>query len=308
MKLSKLKIWALSARPKTLLAALGPVTIGAAMALADGGIHFTTLILTFAAAILIQIGTNFANDYYDFIKGTDTSERTGPTRATQAGLVSPSQMKKAFITTFALAIILGAFLVLRGGLPIVIIGIASVICGILYTAGPFPLGYTGLADLFVLIFFGPVAVGGTYYLQTLDINSNVLIAGLAPGLLATAILTVNNLRDISTDKSAGKKTLAVRFGYNFGVGEYLFCIIAACLIPVLLCNANTYLYGENLCPCVARNPHLFSMISILTLIAAWRPMKKVCSKPSAAELNNLLAQTAMLLIIFSVLFSIGWNI
>ena len=294
MKPSKLKIWAISARPKTLLAALGPVMVGAAMALGDGDIHVGTLILTFAAAVLIQIGTNFANDYYDFIKGTDTSDRAGPTRATQAGLVSPLQMKKAFIMTFALAIIPGGMLVLRGGLPIAVIGVASVICGILYTAGPFPLGYTGLADLFVLIFFGPVAVGGTYYLQRLGINSNVLVAGLAPGLLAVAILTVNNLRDISTDRTAGKKTLVVRFGYKFGVGEYFFCIIGACLIPVYLCITN--------------NSHYLCVITVLTLIAACRAMKTVCTKPSASELNKLLAQTAMLLIIYSVLFSIGWNL
>jgi len=243
MKPSKLKIWAISTRPKTLLVAVGPVAMGAAMALGKGGINAVILIITLAAAVLIQIGTNLANDYYDFIKGADTEHRTGPTRATAAGLVSPGEMKKAFVIAFGLAIVLGFFLVLKGGTPILIIGVVSVICGVLYTAGPFPLGYLGLGELFVLIFFGPVAVGGTYYLQRSDITTQVLIAGLAPGLLAAAILAVNNLRDISTDKTAGKKTLIVRFGYNFGVAEYIFCVITACLIPTSLClfyNSNYF--------------------------------------------------------------------
>ena len=275
-------------------AAVGPVTIGAAMALGDGDINTVILIITLITAVLIQVGTNFANDYYDFVKGADTEHRVGPTRATQAGLLSPSLMKKAFIATFGLAVILGGVLVFRGRLPILIIGVVSILCGLLYTAGPFPLGYLGLGELFVLIFFGPVAVGGTYYLQRADINANVLIAGLAPGLIASAILAVNNLRDISTDKAAGKKTLIVRFGYNFGVAEYLFCIIVACLIPLYLS--------------VSSGSHYLSMLSLLTLIAAGQPMKTVCSKPTAQALNKVLAQTGLLLIIFSGLFSAGWII
>jgi 1,4-dihydroxy-2-naphthoate octaprenyltransferase len=290
----KLKVWIDSARPKTLFAAVGPVMIGAAMAFSDGDIHVITLIVTLITAVLIQIGTNFANDYYDFVKGADTSQRTGPTRATQAGLVTPAKMKKAFITTFGLTLLLGAYLVLKGGTPILIIGIASVLCGILYTAGPLPIGYIGLGDLFVLIFFGPVAVGGTYYLQTKAINANVLIAGLAPGLIASAILTVNNLRDFATDKIAGKKTLVVRFGLRFGLTEYLFCVIGACLVPVYLC--------------ISSGSHFYSLLAFLTLIAAWGPIKTVCSKPTAQALNEVLAQTARLLIIFSLLFSIGWII
>ncbi|MHC4221507.1 MAG: 1,4-dihydroxy-2-naphthoate polyprenyltransferase [Planctomycetota bacterium] len=294
MQLSKLKIWLSSARPKTLPAAISPVLIGAAMALNNGDIDAVILTITFAAAILIQIGTNFANDYYDFLKGADTQHRTGPTRATQAGLVTPTEMEKASIITFALAIRLGCFLVLKGGLPILIIGISSVLCGVLYTAGPLPIGYVGLGELFVLIFFGPVAVGGTYYLQRADITGAVLIAGLAPGLLASAILTVNNLRDISTDKTAGKKTLIVRFGYNFGVAEYIFCIITACLVPVYLC--------------IFYHCHYLSLLCLLTLVAALPPIKTICSKPTAQQLNKLLAQTGMLLVIFSVLFSVGYNL
>ena len=291
MRLSKLKIWASSTRPKTLLAAIGPVAIGAAMAFAEGQINAGILTITFLAAILIQIGTNFANDYYDFVKGADTEDRTGPVRATAAGLVTPGEMKKAFIVTFGMAVVLGFFLVLKGGVPILIIGVASVICGVLYTAGPFPIGYLGLAELFVLVFFGPVAVGGTYYLQRGNVTGEVLIAGLAPGLLATAILTVNNLRDISTDKAAGKKTLIVRFGYKFGVAEYLFCVAGACLIPVFLCVSCSW--------------HCLCMVSLLTLIAAAWPIKTVCSKPTAQQFNRVLAQTAVVLIIYCILFSVG---
>jgi len=161
---SKLKIWISSARPKTLWAAVGPVLIGSAMAYSDSDdpLNIAVLLATLLAALLIQIGTNFANDYYDFVKGADTTDRVGPVRATQAGLVTPAQMKTAFIITFALAVLLGAYLVWRGGLPILIIGVASVVCAVLYTAGPFPLAYIGLGEVFVMIFFGPVATGGTY--------------------------------------------------------------------------------------------------------------------------------------------------
>lgn len=294
MDISKLKIWIQSARPKTLPAAIGPVLIGAALAVYDADIHTPTLVLTFLAAILIQIGTNYANDYYDFVKGTDTTDRLGPTRATQAGLVTPQQMKRAFIITFALAAGAGAFLVLRGGLPIALIGIASIICGIMYTAGPASLAQTGLADFFVLVFFGPVAVGGTYYLQTGNFNSHVLIAGLAPGLLSMAILTVNNIRDINTDKIAGRKTLAVRFGYNFGIAEFITCIVTACIIPIYLT--------------AGRGANYFCNISLLSLIFAITPVRTILLKPEPQFLNLVLAQTGRLLIIYSILFSTGWLI
>lgn len=294
MDLSNIKIWIQSARPKTLPAAIGPVLIGAALASSDGDIHTPTLILTFLAAMLIQIGTNYANDYYDFVKGTDTADRVGPLRATQAGLVTPRQMKLAFIIVFALAAVCGALLVLRGGMPIATIGIASILCGIMYTAGPVSLAQTGLADFFVLVFFGPVAVGGTYYLQTGDFNRHVLIAGLAPGLLSMAILTVNNIRDIHTDCIAGRKTLAVRFGCNFGIAEFIFCIVLACTVPIYLT--------------ATRSANYYCNISLLSLIFAISPIKTILAKPEPQILNKVLAQTGRLLIIYSILFSIGWLI
>ena len=294
MKQSKAKIWLASARPKTLWAAVAPVMIGAAMAYSDGGMHLPSLVMIFASATLIQIGTNFANDYYDFIKGADTEHRTGPVRATQAGLVTPSQMRLAFIITFALAVFIGFFLVRRGGLPILLIGVASVICGVLYTAGPFPLAYLGLGEVFVLIFFGPVAVGGTYYLLASTVNSAVIVAGIAPGLLASAILVVNNFRDFETDKAAAKKTLVVRFGLSFGIAEYIFCIAAACIVPV--------------CLCVLTASHYFALLSLLILPFAFGAIRTIRSRPDGETLNDLLAKTAKLMIIFSILFSVGWII
>ncbi len=294
MELSKLKIWISSARPKTLWAAVGPVLIGSAMAYADGPLNIGVLLATLLAALLIQIGTNFANDYYDFVKGADTTDRVGPVRATQSGLIKPAQMRRAFVVTFGLAVLLGAYLVWHGGVPILIIGVASVICAVLYTAGPFPLAYVGLGEVFVLIFFGPVATGGTYYLQRLSINADIIIAGLAPGLLSTAILAVNNFRDIETDKIAGKKTLAVRFGYNFGAAVYIACVVIACIVPVYLS--------------VVRGANYWCCLSVVTLLVAMFPIRTICSKPDPETLNNVLAQTGKLLLIYSVLFSVGWLI
>lgn len=289
---STLKIWFLASRPKTLAAAVAPVALGAVLAYADSFLNPIILTLTFASAILIQIGTNYANDYYDFVKGTDTDHRTGPTRATQAGQVAPGQMKIAFILTFTLAALAGLFLVIHGGLPILIIGVVSLVCGVAYTAGPLPLGYLGLADLFVLIFFGPVAVGGTYYLQAGSINHIVIIAGFAPGLISTAILTVNNIRDIDTDRVANKKSLPVRFGRTFGIIEYIFCVTVACLIPIYMC--------------VSTDSHYPALMSLFAMVYSVFIIRTLCANPSPEKMNSLLASTGKLLMIFTILFSIGW--
>jgi len=261
------------------------------MAYEAGGFHLLSCLAALVGAILIQIGTNFANDYYDFKKGTDEGERLGPTRVTQSGMVSPTTMKKATYYVFALALISGIYLVFRGGWPIVIIGLSSILFGILYTGGPYPLGYNGLADIFVLIFFGPVAVGGTYYVQTLDINNIVLLAGLSPGLFSVAILTVNNLRDIDNDKRAGKRTLAVRFGATFSRVEYTVSVLIGILIPTVVAFFILDKY--------------YLLISLITLIVIIPILKKVYTI-KGRELNNVLASTGKALLIYSVLFSIGW--
>lgn len=294
MSESKLKIWALAARPKTLWASISPVIIGTALAFEDGKMHWLSAFIALFGAVLIQIGTNFANDYFDHGRGADTKERLGPQRMTQAGLVTPTAMKIAFSIVFALAFISGLYLIWRCGWPIFIVGALSIFFGILYTAGPYPLGYKGLADLFVLIFFGPVAVGGTYYVQALEINPIVIIAGFSPGLISTAILTVNNLRDIETDKRAGKLTLAVRFGETFARLEYLISLFIACLIPIGL----WFLTGD----------HFYSIASVFIIIMSIPTIKTVFSQIDGPALNKVLADTGKLLLLYSALFSVGWII
>ncbi|MCC6143596.1 MAG: 1,4-dihydroxy-2-naphthoate polyprenyltransferase [Candidatus Hydrogenedentes bacterium] len=291
--MGKAKAWALAARPKTLPAGAMPVVMGAALAAADGTFHGLSVLCALVGALLIQIGTNYANDYFDFVKGTDTADRVGPTRATQAGLVTPREMKWATILVLALAFVPGAYLIYRGGLPILAIGLFSVLFAILYTGGPFPLGYIGVADLFVLIFFGPVAVGGTYYVQAQHIDSIAIIAGLAPGLVSTAILTVNNLRDIEGDRVAGKKSLAVRFGRTFARGEYLLTLVAGMgVVPLAVC--------------LLANGHWFALAASLTLLPALRPLRIVFTSTDGPALNQVLAATGKLLVIFTIVFSAGW--
>ena len=284
--------WLLAIRPKTLPAAIAPVVIGTAMALGDGLFHGPSALMALTAALCIQIGTNLANDYFDFKKGADTPDRQGPIRVTQAGLIKPNAVIATAIFFFLLAALASVYLIHRAGPCILIIAAASILSGIFYTAGPKPLGYLGLGDIFVLVFFGPVAVGGTYFTQGLEINWAVIIAGLAPGFLSMAILAVNNLRDIDTDRRAGKLTLAVRFGRSFAMSEYLFCIIAATLIPfaVILVTddhkgiAWASLIGFCAIPCV----------------------KAAFTHLDGPALNRVLADTGRLLLIYSALFSIGW--
>ncbi len=289
-----LRTWILAVRPKTLWAGVAPVLMGTAMAYADGRVHWLSAAVTLFAAVMIQIGTNFANDYYDYLHGADTGERLGPVRVTQAGLVSPQTMKIAFISVFALAFAAGMYLVWRGGFPILLIGVMSILLGILYTGGPYPLGYNGLGDIFVLIFFGPIAVGGTYYLQTLQITTPVLLAGLAPGLLSTALLTVNNLRDVETDRKAGKRTLAVRFGITFARMEYLLSLLIACLLPVGLA--------------FYKKDNYYSIATLLVLMLAYPSIKLVFRESGSPVLNKALGDTGRLLLIYSILFSLGWVI
>ena len=289
---SRLQIWLSAARPKTLWAAIAPVIIGTAMAFSEGQVHLLSAGLALVSAMLIQIGTNFANDYFDFKHGVDTSDRLGPTRVSSSGLVNPVQMKWAFVLAFLLAFILGLYLIYRGGWPILVIGLLSILFGILYTSGPYPLSYYGFGDIFVLIFFGPVAVGGTYYLQTLHITLPVIMAGLSPGLISTALLTVNNLRDINTDRMTGKKTLAVRFGELFSRMEYLITMLVACFIPVFL---------------ILINPgHTYAIGTIVVFLFALPSIKAVLFQDIDARLNLVLARTGKLLLLYSIVFSLGW--
>jgi len=292
MSKSQLQTWFMAFRPKTLTAAISPVLIGTAMAYGDGVHHFPSALLCLLAALSIQIGTNLANDYYDFKKGADTKERIGPTRATQAGLIKPSAMRWAFIIAFTISALICAYLIRRGGAPIAIIGVLSILSGIFYTAGPKPLGYIGLGDLFVLIFFGPVAVAGTYYVQSFEMNFAIILAGFAPGLISVAILTVNNYRDIESDRKVGKRTLAVRFGKTFAQLEYLITILAAALLPVLIYSLI--------------QDHFPILICTIIVLLAAPTIQTVFTKTDGPSLNHALAATGKLLLIYSILFSIGW--
>jgi 1,4-dihydroxy-2-naphthoate octaprenyltransferase len=292
MKLNKNKIWIDAARPKTLWASVAPVIIGTAMAYSDGQWDPFIALLTLISAVFIQIGTNYSNDYYDFKNGSDIRERIGPVRATAAGLVKPQTMRLAYILAFSISVLSSIYLILHGGWPILLIGSLSILFGILYTGGPFPLGYNGLGDIFVLIFFGPVAVGGTYYLQVLDINLTVILAGLSPGLISTALLTVNNLRDIHTDRKVGKRTLAVRFGPFFARIEYLLSIVIACAMPLFLLVLNPH--------------HPYSLAALIVMILAGPPIKAVLFDEVGPALNEALASTGKILLAYSLFFALGW--
>ncbi|MEM1044191.1 MAG: 1,4-dihydroxy-2-naphthoate polyprenyltransferase [Bacteroidota bacterium] len=296
--LSPVRTWLLAARPKTLPAAAAPVVVGTAMAVEAGAFHLAAAVCALLGALFIQIGTNYANDYHDFVQGADTADRKGPVRVTQAGLASPAATKRAALLAFVLAVAAGTYLMIRGGWPIVTIGVLSLVCGWLYTAGRYSLAYLGIADLFVLAFFGPVAVAGTYYVQAvgdaaaLGLLPVVVAAGLGPGLLATAILLVNNIRDVDEDRAADKRTLIVRLGREVGVRLYALCVAAAALVPVAL-----WLWTRE---------HALSMLAATVLPLALPAVRQLREERDAVRLNPLLGATARLLLIWSVLFSVGW--
>jgi 1,4-dihydroxy-2-naphthoate octaprenyltransferase len=287
-------LWASAARIRTLPASVAPVLIGVVLAYADGVGHAPAAVFALIGAILIQIGTNYANDYFDFVNGADTAERVGPRRLVQSGLVRPEAMRRATVIVFGLAILVGLYLAARGGWPIVLVGVASILCGLLYTGGPFPLGYRGLGDVFVLLFFGPVAVAGTYYVQALDVDWRPIVAGLGPGLISAAILAVNNLRDRETDAKAGKRTLAVRLGVRFTRIEYTTCVVVACLTPLVFLLTGAAGVGM--------------LLPLLTLLALPSVHRTVWSDADGAALNGALADTGKLLMLYAVLFCIGWVI
>lgn len=291
-KLTTFQIWILGIRPKTLPAAAAPVIVGISIALGDGVFRFTPALAALLGALLLQIGSNLANDVFDFKKGTDTAERTGPMRVTQAGLLTPRQVMTGMGTIFMLATLIGLYLVYVGGWPILIIGVLAIVSAIAYTAGPFPLGYNGLGDLFVFLFFGPVAVLGTYYVQSGAITSASWWASIPMGLLITAILVVNNLRDIDTDRKAGKRTLAVRFGRGFTQQQYLILLLLSYLIPVIMQLSGGYAWV------------LLSWFSIPLAL----PLAKDIRNQTGKALNKTLAGTARLGLVYAVLFSIGYMI
>ena len=289
-KPGNLVVWIAAIRPATLTAAVGPVLVGTALAQAAQVLRPLVALAALVGALLIQIGTNLFNDYADFEKGADTADRLGPARATQKGWLTPRQVLAGSIGALAAAFAVGIYLVTVGGWPIVAIGLASLACAVLYTGGPYPLAYTGLGDLFVFLFFGLVAVGGTYYLQAEAVSADALWAGAALGLLGTAILVVNNLRDRHGDAAAAKRTLVVRFGARFGRGEYVAVVLGAyALLGVAVALGH------------ASPGWLLPMIS---LPLALRRVRAIYTKDGRA-LNPELGATAKLGFLFSVLLAIG---
>ncbi len=291
MSTSLIKSWINAARPQTLPAAFVPVFLGTALAVHDFVFDIIASSVALLCAFLIQIGTNFANDYFDFKKGADTNERIGFERATASGHISEQAMLNATIITMGLAFVLGLYLVWHAGWVILAIGVASLVCGILYTGGPYPLGYNGLGDLFVFIFFGIVAVMGTYYVNALFWSIDPFWASLAVGALSTNILVVNNLRDIEQDGPAGKNTLGVLLGEQFLKWEYLFMMLLAFAIP-----PHFYFklgYGWEI---------LLPFLSLpLTVILVYR----IWTENDKRKLNKTLKQTSGFMLLFTLLFGAG---
>ena len=289
--ISPARAWLLAARPRTLTAAVAPVAAGTGLAAYHGVAAMGPALAALVGAALIQIGTNFANDYYDFVRGGDTDERVGPVRVTQAGILKPRQVKRGMIAVLALAVLVGVYLVWIGGWPVLAIGVASIACAVLYTGGPFPLAYHGLGDLFVFVFFGLVAVGGTYYVQGLAWPPDAWLAGVGLGALSTAILVVNNLRDIPTDLRVGKRTLAVRIGPSASKGEYALLLLVAFAVPVVGIGMLGW-------PPTALAPLLVVPVSI-------RPLRTVFTYRRVEELLPTLGQTARVVALYGGLLALG---
>lgn len=289
-QLTSIQKWILAARPKTLPAAAAPVVVGSAAAFHDGAFNFFPALAALLGALLLQIGANIANDYFDFFKGADTSQRLGPLRVTQAGLLKPSQVWTGMWVVFGTAALLGIYLTYEAGWPVVAIGLASIAAAILYTGGPFPIGYNGLGEVFVFIFFGLAATVGTYFVQAKTVTSLAWWSALPPGFLIVAILIVNNLRDIRTDTAAGKRTMATRLGERGTKIEFFTFVSFAYLVPpviILLRLASPWI--------------MLSWLSLVLLPRLGNMVLNVKGKP----LNQALAETGRLALVFGILFGLG---
>jgi 1,4-dihydroxy-2-naphthoate octaprenyltransferase len=288
--LSKFQVWLLASRPKTLPAAVSPVIIGSAVAFAEHSFRFGPALAAFLGALLLQIGANLANDVFDYEKGADQHDRLGPMRVTQAGLLSPKDVKTGMWVTSALAAICGIYMTLVSGWFILLIGLLAILAAIAYTGGPFPYGYKGLGEIFVFIFFGFAAVCGTYYAQTNTISQLAVLSSIPVGLLIVAILVVNNVRDYESDKAANKRTLAVRFGLEWARQEFVSIVILAFVTVVLLSISD---------------------ISTPWLLLTWLSLPLVFSTSSSVLnqrgkiLNKTLASTGQLTLVFSLLYAVG---
>lgn len=282
-----LAAWMLAARPKTLPAAVAPIAVGTALAIADGGFHLGAALAALLVSLLLQVAANFANDVFDHHRGADSDDRVGPTRVTQHGILSPGMVMRGTIIVVALASLLGLYLVWRSGWPMLLIGLLAILATLGYTGGPLPTGYVGLGEVFVFIFFGIVGVTGTYYVQALDLTALSFWAAVPVGALISAILVVNNVRDMTTDARAGKRTLAVRLGRNVTVIEFGILLAIAYVTPPLLWLAGMV--------------DGWALLPLVTLPLAVKLLGAVRWEDGAI-LNRRLAETARLALIFSLLF------
>ena len=280
-----LKCWILAARPKTLIAGISPAVIGSAIAMQHGWCSPWIFLLCFTFSVSIQIGTNWANDYFDYVKGADTASRKGPARAVQSGWISPMVMRNAAVYAFLFAALSATPLLMRIGFSFIPLMLLCIVCGILYTGGKKPLGYLGLGEILVLIFYGPVATCCTAYAHLLFLPPETWVASLAPGLLSCAILCINNLRDAVEDRKAGKMTLVARFGERFGQWEYLFLLLGVAFVPLFLSD----------------NQPLYLLLFLLFPLAK-KSVQIVFQRPE--EIHFAFAQTVRLLILYTALYAI----
>ena len=283
--------WVLAARPATLPVAVAPVAVGAAVASTLGTLRVPAVLSALFAALLIQIGTNFANDVFDHEKGADDAQRIGPPRAVQKGLLSATAVRQGMVAAFVAAVLLGLYLAYVGGPVIVAIGLLSILSGIAYTGGPYPLGYNGLGDVFVFVFFGPVAVGGATWVAIGPAPAGAVAAPLPRGAPAPAVLVINNVRDRVGDARTGKRTLVVRFGRAFGVVLHAGLHVVAALAPIL-----GVLAGWLPAP---------SLVALPTLGLGLGVTRVLATSDDGARLNGLLGRQAKILLAFSALYALS---
>ncbi len=281
----------LAARPKILTAALAPVAVGSAVAAAVGGFRALPAVAALLGAVAIQVGTNFANDVYDFERGSDDTKRVGPARAAQSGWLTPLQLKAGMAAAFAAAAVVGTYLTSEAGWPVVVIGVLSILAGLAYTAGPYPLGYNGLGDLFVMVFFGYAAVVGTTWVEALKIPPAAWAAAWPVGALATVILAVNNLRDLPGDRRSGKKTIPVLLGRGAGLREVDILLVSAYLVVSAMTIGG--LSGP------------WTLLCWLSLPWAWKLRRRIGSAEDERSWNAALEGSARLLMLFSLLMAVG---
>jgi 1,4-dihydroxy-2-naphthoate octaprenyltransferase len=285
------RIWMMAIRPPTLTAAVAPVFVGTAVAMRDEVFHPGGATAALIGAIALQIAANLANDVSDFRRGADNPDRIGPPRVTEQGLLTERQVLRGMLVAFAVATVVGVYLAYLGGWPIIAIGLAAMLAAVTYVGGPWPYGYRGLGEIFVFLFFGVVAVAGTYYVQAGEVTASVLAASVPVGLTVTAILVVNNVRDIDTDRAAGKFTLAVYLGRRYARWAYVLFVAGAYVAAAAL-----WMLGD------------FSFLALLTLLslpAAAGPITIVLTRVDGPQMNEALRSTARLHLIFALLLGIG---